>query len=337
MTRIRIGIIGGGRMGVTHSCILKTDERVKVSSVADPSWLLRWGFQRHIKVHAFKSYGELLDRDRPDALVVCTPPHLHHAIAVQAMRQGAHVFVEKPCTVSYPEAENLCVVAAETGVVNQVGYVNRFNDVFRQARRMVAAGVIGELVEVRSTMLSGTVLRPAKEKGWRAKASTGGGVVFEMASHAIDLLQFFAGPFTQVTNIEKRRIFSEYVPDAMKAEIATDAGLRGIINVNWSDPESRKPTNKVELIGSAGSIAANQHGMHAIVSTDFPEFGLRAGSNELEIPLLAQRVHFYLRGNEYTEQLVHFIDRIVGKVNESTSTFADSARTLKLLTTIDGA
>lgn len=332
MGKYRIGIIGMGRMGVTHSCILKTDPRVEVTCLADTSRLVRNVFQKHLGIRPYKSFHELLNAETPDAVIVCTPPHLHRAVTEEALEAGSHAFVEKPFTASERDAAALVDGFGATKLVNQVGYVNRFNDVFRAARRMIKGGVIGDVKECHSTMLSGTVIRPVKAAGWRAGRSTGGGAIFEMASHAIDLMHFLVGAFDRVKNVKKRSIFSAQVEDAVDADLASERGVAGSITINWSDLESRKPTNRIDVIGSRGEITANQHGMRIRVEDAVPEFKLVPGWNDLEIPQLSSNVPFYLRGNEYTAQLVHFIDCIEKGGAPADCTFSDAYQTLKLLT-----
>src|SRR5690606_1722061 len=122
------------------------------------------------------------------------------------------------------------------------------------------------------------------------------------------------------------------VEDAVDADLTSERGVTGSITINWSDLTARKPTNLVEVIGEKGELAANQHGMRVRVERAVPEFNLVPGWNELEIPQLASDVPFYLRGNEYTAQLTHFIDCIEKGGATSDCSFSDAHQTLKLLT-----
>src|SRR5258705_10035922 len=129
MKQIRIGIVGMGRMGITHCAILRADPRVQVSSVADTSSLVRRTFGKHLGLDSFSSLHDLIAQDKPDAVVVSTPPHLHSRVASIALSHGIHTFVEKPFTASVEAARLLVDACSRRPVINQVGYVNRFNDV----------------------------------------------------------------------------------------------------------------------------------------------------------------------------------------------------------------
>ena len=73
--------------------------------------------------------------------------------------------------------------------MNQVGYVNRFNDVFVKVKELLEADLIGKVIRFKSEMFSCTITNSDEGSGWRATRE-GGWCVFEMASHAIDLVNF---------------------------------------------------------------------------------------------------------------------------------------------------
>src|SRR6266581_8880898 len=171
MKSIRIGIVGMGRMGITHCAILRADPRVQISSVADTSSLVRKTFAKCLGLDSFRSFEDLIAQNKPDAVVVCTPPHLHSRVALTALSHDIHTFVEKPFTASVEAARLLVDACNKRRVINQVGYVNRFNDIFRAARTLVRAQIIGEVQECHSTMLSATVVRKGGG-GWRGTKAT---------------------------------------------------------------------------------------------------------------------------------------------------------------------
>ena len=152
-----------------------------------------------------------------------------------------------------------------------------------------------------------------------------------MASHAIDLMTCLVGPFRSVSEVRKERIFSESVDDAVQATLEGVNGCKGFVRANWSDGTARKPINLVELIGERGTIEANQHSMRVFVAEETTGFGLKPGWNAFEITDLFRPVHYYLRGNEFTNQMVHFVDCIVQGKAQTDCSFSDGFETLQLL------
>lgn len=334
MKKTRIGIIGAGRMGITHLSILNSDERVEISSVADPSKVVLAGLKRHLDCRTFKDYKELMNVDRPDAIIVCTPPGLHYPVVKEALSHKMHVFAEKPFTLEPGKAFELADGYEHADLVNQVGYVNRFNDVFVRAREMLNDGVIGDLIRYKSEMFSRTVIRKGDGGGWRTSKESGGGVTFEMAAHAIDLVNFMIAKPDRVVGAVTNKVYSENVEDIVSATFVHKNGITGTLMVNWSDESVRKPTNRIELLGRKGRILADQHSVRIYLNEANAKYKLDQGWNTLYITDVFRSVPFYVRGNEFTRQLYHFLDNICDGVTGGHSSFRNAAETLETIQAI---
>jgi len=331
MQKTKLAIIGAGRMGITHYSIINSHPGVIIDSVADPSSLVLSLMKKYLSVKTYKDYNELLEKAFPDAVLVCTPPNLHYPIIEKCSRMGIHVFSEKPFTSKYEEALKLWHLFSNADLVNQVGYVNRFNDVFCKTKELVDNEVIGKVIRFKSEMFSCTITKSDEGSGWRATREGGGGAVFEMASHAIDLVNYLIGKPDQITGTSLNRIYSKNVEDAMSSTFLYKNGVSGTIYVNWSDPSYRKPTNKIEIFGDGGRILADQHTLKIFMNRADESFNLREGWNTLYITDIFKSVPFYVRGNEFTSQLYHFIDCIQRKINKSKCSFMDGVNTLEVI------
>jgi predicted dehydrogenase len=183
-------------------------------------------------------------------------------------------------------------------------------------------------------MFSCTVSRQEDSAGWRSTRESGGGAVFEMASHAIDLVNFVIGKPDKVTGSSLNRIYSKNVEDAVSSTFFYNNGVTGTIYVNWSDPSYRKPTNKLEIFGDEGRIQADQHSIKIFLKNPNQKYNLREGWNTLYITDVFKQVPFYVRGNEFTNQLYHFIGCIKGEIDKNQCTFADGICTLEVIESI---
>jgi scyllo-inositol 2-dehydrogenase (NADP+) len=329
--QIKIGIIGMGRMGITHYSIINKHPNVVIGSVADPSGLITTLMNKYLALKTFKDYKELIEVSKPDAILVCTPPNLHYPIIKKAAENGIHVFVEKPFTTKAHEASELAQIYSGNRLVNQVGYVNRYNDIFVKVKNFTTNGVIGKVIRFKSEMFSCTISKSDESSGWRATRESGGGAVFEMASHAIDLVNFLIGKPDKVTGSSLNQIYSKNVEDAVSSTFLYNNGMSGTIYINWSDTSYRKPTNKIEIFGENGKILADQHSLKIYLNKPNGTYNLREGWNTLYITDVFEPVPFYVRGNEFTRQLWHFIDCIQGKEKTSQCTFADGVNTLEVI------
>lgn len=329
---IKIGIIGFGRMGITHHSIINSHPDVEVSAIADTSGLVLNLLKKYIPgIHIYNDFNELLDKEELDGVLVCTPPQLHHPIIKMCADKGIHVFVEKPFTTEFEKASELAQLFEEKGLVNQVGYVNRYNDVFARARSYLASGLIGDVVRFKSEMFSRTVVEPEKGSSWRSKRESGGGVVFEMASHAIDLINYIIGKPDKITGSSMNTIFSLEIEDAVSSNFIYKNGISGTLYVNWSDESYRKPTNKIEIFGKAGKLLADQHGMKIYLKEASEAHKLRQGWNALYITDVFKSVPFYVRGNEFTSQLYNFVASISSREEPNLCSFEEGAKTLDVI------
>jgi predicted dehydrogenase len=330
--KIRVAIVGAGRMGITHYSILNAHPDVAITAVAETTPMVSAFLDKYLGARTYKDHARLLEKEALDAVLVCTPPALNQRILLDVARAGAHVFVEKPGTLASAEAAGLAERFEAQGLVNQVGYVNRFNDVFVKARELVSAGVLGEVIRFRSEMYSRTILAEEEGSSWRAERASGGGAVYEMASHCIDLANFLFGRPRAVTGTCLSRVFSARVEDVASTSLLYQGGAVGSLYVNWSDASCRKPTNRLEVFGKRGRLLADQYELKVYLREADEGRGLRAGWNSRFITDLFTPVPFYVRGLEFTAQLHHFIEciRSAGAL-KARCTLRDAAATLAVV------
>jgi predicted dehydrogenase len=334
MKKIKLAIIGAGRMGITHYSIINSNPAIEMVAIADPSALILTMMEKYLPVKTYKDYNDLLEKEKVDAVLVCTPPNLHFPIIKKAAEKNIHVFVEKPFTTKVKEASELAHIFGGTRLVNQVGYVNRFNDVFGKVKEFLQNGVIGKVIRFKSEMFSCTITNSDEGSGWRATRESGGGAVFEMASHAIDLVNFLIGKPDKVMGSSLNSIFSKNVEDAVSSTFVYKNGITGTLYINWSDTSYRKPTNKIEIFGDGGRILADQHSLKIFLNKADEKNNLQKGWNTLYITDVFKPVPFYVRGNEFTSQLYHFVDCINGIEKFNKCSFAEGVNTLEVIENI---
>lgn len=332
MNKLNIAIVGAGRMGITHYSIINSHPNINIKAVVDTSTIVLSLMKKYLNgINTYKDYKELFKNESLDAVIICTPPTLHYQISKEAAYYGVHVFSEKPFTTKKNLGEELSLLFTDKKLVNQVGYVNRFNDVFIKVKELIENNVIGDVIRFKSEMYSRTITKSDEGNTWRDSRENGGGAIFEVASHAIDLVNFLVGKPDKITGSCLTKIFSKNVEDAVNATFLYKNGCSGTINVNWSDESYRKPTNKIELFGTMGKIQADQHGLKIFLKKDSPRNNLREGWNTLYITDVFKPVSFYVRGNEFTRQLYHFIDCIENNKIKNVCSFKDASETLEVI------
>jgi predicted dehydrogenase len=327
---LRAGIIGAGRMGITHLAILGGNPSVKVVAITDDSSLMNrvlTKFRPDIKL--FENYEKMIQASELDVVLIATPPHLHAAMINSSLDAGLSVFVEKPFTLGGEDARRLTQRSREQRGTFQVGYVNRFNDIFMNVKHMIDAGILGPMISFRSDMFGRTITKPSSDSGWRGKRENGGGCLYEFGSHAIDLMIYFFGKPDQVSGSSLTSVYSKNVDDVVQTDVLYKSGLKGSLTVNWSDANYRKPTNKIEVVGERGKILADQHELKLILNEDFAPY--QAGVNTFYITDSFTPVPFYVRGNEFSRQLFHFAECAKNPAVSNLSSFSDATMTQEVI------
>jgi predicted dehydrogenase len=130
--RLRTGVVGGGLIAqaVHLPNLAALAERFELVALADPSPTVAEALARRYAVRAHRDWRELLERERLDALVVCSPHATHAEMVLAALDAGVHVLVEKPLCISVEDADAICARRERTGLVVQVGYMKRFHPAY---------------------------------------------------------------------------------------------------------------------------------------------------------------------------------------------------------------
>lgn len=323
---LRGGIIGFGRMGLTHFSILNNHPEVQFVAIADSSSFMLKNIRDYMGLETFKDYRKMINKMDLDFVIVATPTIAHAENVKYSIENGLHVFVEKPFALNPEQGREILEMLKGRDLVNQVGYVVRFNDVFIQVRKHLEDGLIGDLVSFKMEMYGPTVLKDAKS-GWRSKKTEGGGCLYDFASHPVDLINHIVGPPKSVAGSVLKRIYSANVEDAVTSTFLYENGLSGALLANWSDPSYRKPTYRMELLGRKGKIVADLHAYKVFTREDSKCGQFTKGWNNRYVTDFVEPVRFYVRGYEFTRQLDYFIDCILNNSIDNVCSFADGLRT----------
>ena len=328
---IRVGLIGVGKMGLSHYAILGAHARVEVAAICDSATYITSALHKYTGIETFKDYRKMLDSARLDCVLVATPTSTHFEVASDALARGLHVFVEKPLCLDPSQSKRLADLAAAKSRANQVGYHNRFIGTFRETRRLVRAGALGEVYHISGSAFGQVVIRPKSGSTWRSKKSEGGGCLHDYASHVVDLMNFIVGPPEQVLGAHLRRIYSKDVEDAVYATFRYAAGASGQLETNWSDDSYRKMSTTITVFGTKGKVIADRQECRIYLrqGAEFEQYP--AGWTIRYITDLQAPVAFYLRGEEYSAQIDAFVDAVEAGPAEHENSFASAFETDRVI------
>ncbi|MBN1788211.1 MAG: Gfo/Idh/MocA family oxidoreductase [Sedimentisphaerales bacterium] len=320
------GIIGLGKMGVSHYSILNTHPEVEVVAVCDTSNFVLGCLSKLTSISLFNDYKKMLDECQLDCVVIATPTSSHMKIVSDCLNKGLHVFVEKPFCLKLDDGRRMIDLAVSKKRVNQVGFHNKFIGAFRKVKEFIDNGIIGDIYHLHGSAYGPVVLK-SKGSTWRAKKSEGGGCLHDYASHVIDLMNYYVGAPKKVSGTVLKRIFSKDVEDAVYSTLLYNNGLTGQLSVNWSEETYRKMSTMVTIYGTNGKIIVDRQECKIYLKKAIPSCKLEKGWNVLYTTELTPPVWFYLRGEEYSAQMDYFVGCITGNKLDNINSFASALTT----------
>lgn len=208
MPKIRIGLIGYGGIGRVHAAAYRAipfhyglpADSIEIAGVATTRQKTASRAAAEIGCDFFSDdYRELLARDDLDAVDICTPNNSHHEIVLAAAAAGKHIYCEKPLAMSVHKAASMTQAVDAAGLKAQVTFNFRFFPAVMRARQLIDKGFLGRIFSFRGRYHRSSYIDRAKPMSWRLQREvTGGGALFDLGSHILDLLYFVLGEFDSV-------------------------------------------------------------------------------------------------------------------------------------------
>jgi predicted dehydrogenase len=233
---VRVGVVGAGAIAqVAHLPVLRKLRGVQVVGICDNDGpKARALAARFESGAAFGDVEEMLELATPDAVVVCTPNHLHEAHAVSALSAGAHVLVERPIAMSAAGAARVLEAAASHQRMALVAMNHRFRADVQAVRGFLKGGELGPLSTIRCGW---QVFRQSHASlGWRSRHDeSGGGVIVDLALPMLDLALWLAGKpaVERVSAYLDRPPGSRQVEEIGAAQLYCEGNLSIFCDVSW--------------------------------------------------------------------------------------------------------
>lgn len=328
---VRVGVVGLGKMGLSHHAMINAHPDVKVAAVCDATGYILDVLSKYTGVQTYTDYNVMLRDGQLDAVIIATPSRSHEAMVRSALERGIHVFCEKPFVLSASEGVALAKLANERKLVNQVGYHYRFVAAFQEVKRLLELDAIGEVTHVMAEAYGPVALRP-KGSTWRSQRSEGGGCLYDYAAHPLNLLNWYFGAPDAVGGTVLNSIFSKETEDEVYSTLYFPGGRSAQLSVNWSDESYRKMSTKITLWGKTGRIYADRQECQTYLrDTAKIPAGYQVGWNVKYTTDMTEPVWFYVRGEEYSAQLDYFVQCIKNKKSENVNSFESAALTDKVI------
>ena len=272
--KIRLGIIGVGNMGSAHGTNIVGGrcpdfERRAVADV-NPAWL-EWAREHLGAVECFDNAIAMLYSGKIDACMVCVPHYDHAKYAMECMKRGIHVMVEKPAGVYTKQVREMNAEAdRHPDVVFGMMFNQRTNCVYRKMRELVQSGRYGRIR--RTNWIITDWYRPQAyyDSGdWRATWSgEGGGVLLNQCPHQLDLWQWICGmPVAVQSNMRFGQWHDVEVEDDVTTYVEYENGATGVFVTTTGDACG---TNRFEIQMDGAKLVVENDKL-TVIEFDMPE------------------------------------------------------------------
>lgn len=242
------------------------------------------------KTRTWETLDDALADSAIDAVYVATPVFLHAAQTIEALRAGKHVICEKPMAMNEAEALAMLAAAEHSGKTFGVAYYRRCYPKIQRAKKLIEAGVIGKPVFAELT--NHMWFDGSGARGWLFDpAKAGGGPLFDIASHRIDVLNFLFGRPVGVAAQLSNVVHHYPVEDNATVLIEYENGVRGMVDVRW---HSKIRRDECRIRGTEGEMEMSELNGPALV---YP-----GGSESLPV-----------HDNLHYPMIENFVDAVEGK------------------------
>ena len=242
-SKLRVGVIGVGSMGRNHARVYAAMEEVQLVAVSDNDAQLAARVGNIYGCQSYADYNLMLAHEQLDLVSVVVPTHHHFAVASAVIDQGVNLLIEKPITTTVAEGRALVEAARRAGVLLTVGHIERFNPAIIALKQQLTDHALGKLFQI-----------VARRVGPFPARIMDVGVVVDLATHDLDILNYLIGSPVTRMQVELHRHFHQSHEDLLSALLRFENGVIGMLDINWLTPTKIR---ELSVIGERGMFVAN--------------------------------------------------------------------------------
>lgn len=289
MSKIKETEVRWGILGVGNVCEVKSAPAMNLVPNSKIAAVMRRSEEK-VKEYAarhgvskwYTSAQELINDPEVNAIYIATPPNAHLEMAKLAAVAGKPVYVEKPMARTYEECLEMIEVCEKANVPLYVAYYRRELPHFLKIKELIEGGILGEIRTVHINLkqkLDATLITKV-ETNWRVDPElAGGGYFFDLASHQLDLMDFFFGKITHASGFCSNQAGTYEAEDIVTGSLVFESGVLG--SGNWCfTTSSNAEIDETIIYGSKGTIRFATFGKGEF-TLDIDEKGIENYSFEL--------------------------------------------------------
>lgn len=319
----KVGIAGYGVVGKRRRHFIDSRKEFETVAICD----VKFGSEitEHDGLTAYQNYKQLLQEDL-NVLFVCLPNYLAPEVTIAGLKNGLHVFCEKPPGRNVQDIEQVIEVEKQSpGLVLKYGFNHRYHDSVKKALNIIESGDLGNVINMRGVYGKSRVV--PFSGGWRAERKySGGGILLDQGIHMLDLMRLFAGDFIDVKSFISNEFWNHDVEDNAYAIMRNSKGMVGMLHSSatlWQHHFSLKITltkGSLELHGLL--TGSKSYGEETLIVMN------REGDDR---GTLRKEVFKYLDDNTWSNEISEFADAIIDNKPIVFGNSKDALETMKLV------
>lgn len=252
MEKIRFALVGSGYIAEFHARGILSQKNAEIVAVCSIDEEQGRAFAKKYEIGEFTGEAlSLVSREDIDAVILSTPNKFHAPHAIEFLKNGKDVFIEKPMALNATEGEKVARIAEKNDCLVMVGHMWRFDREVAYIRDVVQSGRIGKVIKTKGYGIH----ENWGPEGWFTKKElAGGGALADMGVHAIDTVRYILGdPQPREVYAKIGTYFGNYdVDDSGIVLITWDNGVTSLIESGWWQPHMDGPEAATRLFGTEG-------------------------------------------------------------------------------------
>jgi len=340
---IGVAVIGAGFGAAVHIPALKYLDGVDIVAIVSRRVdRAQAAADRHGIPEASTDWRDIINHPKVDAVVIATPPYLHHQMAIAALEAGKHVLCEKPMARNLAEARDMVKLASGARIVAMINHEFRYLPIRMRVKELIDEGYLGEPQSVAMNVFRSTLADPNDRPfGWLMEQDKAGGMLGASGSHYIDSLRWWLGEIHEVAGSTATMVKRRRLPDSSGlASVDADDNFAFLLkfasgalgSVHFCATAPINAGEEITISGSEGML---------IIQGDGELFGARRrdlGLRELPIPdrlnpRLPEFSHYLTRPTILLMQdWVHAIR--TGDWGANAPSFADGAKAQEIIDSV---
>ena len=272
---IKIGILGCGKIAqVRHIPEYAANPDCQLVGFYNPTKSRAEDMAAKYGGLAYDTAEELLANPEIDAVSVCAANYAHAALSIQALKAGKHVLCEKPMATTLADCEAMVECAKKNGKFLMIGHNQRLAKAHMEAKRLIDAGLIGDIITFRTSFGHGGpetwAIKPGKDTWFFDKSKAAMGVMADLGVHKTDLIQYLTGQrvvrtTARLVTLDKRGEDGELigVDDNAVCIYEMADGAFGTMTASWTYYAAED--NSTVLYGTKGIMRIYDDPAHSIV------------------------------------------------------------------------